>query len=456
MSIFDRVPEPDPPTTKVKHQAPPLPPQDLPTESAVLGCVLLGGSAPLVTLLGDEGLKADHFYRPRHQQIFTTMVNLLNANEAVDAVTLSAALQRDGDLDKVGGEAYIHSLATMVPAAGNYRHYAHIVIDRARGRQLIDAARMIEAGVHAADPDLVAKGEALLSATRTIGQQTLTREEIQHQLFDFLDSGGGERWDWPFREIDDMTGGMRRQQLTILGGTRAMGKSALLDQSLELVQLTNRSLRCCAYLNEMSLLERHLRAFSRQADLSLKRVYDNKLTDRERQRFVKWIETVVSPQEVFEMRPCYGWSAEEIVRDIGRHRWDVVGVDLLNGIPHRDTSDIDHNVRTLRDAAGRYDCHIIATQHLNMERDKSTYPPEPVERDLRGSGQIADLAHNVMFVHLLEDKDLTGTANGLRGEQAVIKVTKARSGIPGRMDARFNGSRMRFEHPDAQNERLVA
>jgi replicative DNA helicase len=130
-------------------QAGKLPPQNLEAETSVLGAILLAEQA-LDAVLIDTRLRAEDFYRPRHQKIFAAMRRLKEkpAPEAVDPVTVCDELARAGELEEVGGAAYVRSLPDMVPAAGNHRHYARIVKQHALLRKLLDAARTTEEDVY--------------------------------------------------------------------------------------------------------------------------------------------------------------------------------------------------------------------------------------------------------------------------------------------------------------------
>ena len=119
-----------------------VPPHNLEAETSVLGAVLLTEQA-LDGILLEVGLRADDFYRPRHQLIFGSMVQLKEKAEpeAVDALTVSDHLKRAGQLDEAGGEGYVHSLPTEVPAVGNVLHYARIVKEYALLRRVLVATR---------------------------------------------------------------------------------------------------------------------------------------------------------------------------------------------------------------------------------------------------------------------------------------------------------------------------
>src|SRR5919198_1353333 len=109
-----------------------VPPQNIEAETGVLGAILLTEQA-LDGVLLEVGLRPEDFYRPRHQLVFRSMIRLKEKAEpdAVDALTVCDDLRRAGELEEAGGEDYVHSLPTVVPAVGAVMHYARIVHDHA-------------------------------------------------------------------------------------------------------------------------------------------------------------------------------------------------------------------------------------------------------------------------------------------------------------------------------------
>src|SRR3954463_1670860 len=105
-------------------QAGKLPPQNEEAETSVLGAILLSEQA-LDGLMIDVKLRPEDFYRERHRLIFRAVVRLEDKNEPgpTAALPVSEELARAGELEEAGGPAYVHSLPTLVPAAGNVRHY---------------------------------------------------------------------------------------------------------------------------------------------------------------------------------------------------------------------------------------------------------------------------------------------------------------------------------------------
>ena len=125
-------------------------PHNLEAERSILGAILIRNDAFNVAA---ELIDADDFFRDAHRRVFDKMVDLNERGQAIDLVTLRDELSRSGDLDPVGGPAYISSLADGVPRSTNVEHYARIVKERATLRNLIAAANRIEAEAYTAQDE---------------------------------------------------------------------------------------------------------------------------------------------------------------------------------------------------------------------------------------------------------------------------------------------------------------
>src|SRR5436305_4154320 len=124
------------------------PPQDVAAEQCVLGGMLLSKDAIADVI---EILKVADFYRPNHARIFDTVLDLYGRGEPADAITVAAALSDAGDLGRIGGAPYLHTLISSVPTAANAAFYARIVSESAVLRRLIEAGtRPVELGLGSA------------------------------------------------------------------------------------------------------------------------------------------------------------------------------------------------------------------------------------------------------------------------------------------------------------------
>ncbi|MEA2404910.1 MAG: replicative helicase, partial [Thermoleophilaceae bacterium] len=221
-----------------------LPPQNQEAEASVLGAILLSEQA-LDGLAIDVKLRPDDFYRERHRLIYKTMMRLKEKTdpEPIDVLTVTAELDRQGELDEAGGTAYVHSLPNLVPAAGNVRQYGKIVKDHALMRKLLDTTRRIQDDIFVFDGpprELLDQAE---SALFHIAHEDRTGElrSIEAVLHDELDKlelvsrEGMAMTGTPsgFNEIDELTGGFQPGNLIVLAARPSMGKSALVTNMAE-------------------------------------------------------------------------------------------------------------------------------------------------------------------------------------------------------------------------------
>ncbi len=128
-----------------------LPPHDTDAEEAVIGSLLIDGTAiyKITTFLQEQD-----FYSEQNRWIYGACLSLYQRNEAINQITVAQELDRQGKLEACGGAAYLSHLVSMVPTSLDIEHYAQIVYRLAISRRLIDAARRIEAIGYEADPDV--------------------------------------------------------------------------------------------------------------------------------------------------------------------------------------------------------------------------------------------------------------------------------------------------------------
>src|SRR5437763_10180281 len=126
-------------------------PHNLEAERSVLGAILLHNDA---FNLAAEVIDSGDFFRDAHRRIFDKMVKLAERGDAIDLVTLKEELGRSGDIDDVGGPAYIAALVDGVPRSTNVEHYARIIKEKATLRNLIFSANKILSTAYEAEEDV--------------------------------------------------------------------------------------------------------------------------------------------------------------------------------------------------------------------------------------------------------------------------------------------------------------
>lgn len=113
-------------------------PHSAEAERSVLGSALLDNAA-----IGQVELQPSHFFTPGHRRIFAAIGKLIKGGAKADLVTLHEALETAGQLEAVGGSAYLASLLDGVPNVSNVGHYARIVKEKSIRRQLIEASHRV-------------------------------------------------------------------------------------------------------------------------------------------------------------------------------------------------------------------------------------------------------------------------------------------------------------------------
>jgi replicative DNA helicase len=212
------------------------PPHDLAAEQCVLGGMLMSKDA--ISDVLEVIRPADH-YRPAHQLVHEAVLELYGRGEPADPVTVCDLLAKRGELARVGGAPYLHTLIASVPTAANAGYYARIVRERAILRRLIEVGtRIVQLG-YAGDgdaDDLVDRAEAELYGVteRRAGEDFLPLSEIVPGALDEIEaigSRGGAMTGVPtgFADLDAVTNGLHPGQMICIGARPAIGKALAVD-----------------------------------------------------------------------------------------------------------------------------------------------------------------------------------------------------------------------------------
>jgi replicative DNA helicase len=215
------------------------PPQDNAAEQSVLGAMLLSKDA-----IADvaEIVRGIDFYRPAHEVIHDAIIDLYGRGEPADPVTVAAELQRRGELLRIGGAPYLHTLSANVPIAANAAYYAEIVHEKAILRRLVDAGTKIVqlgyAGEGQVDDVVDQAQETIYKITdRRTAEDYAPLSDIMDGVLDEIEAIGNREaglYGVPtgFADLDDLTNGLHAGQMVIVAGRPAMGKALALDTPL--------------------------------------------------------------------------------------------------------------------------------------------------------------------------------------------------------------------------------
>ncbi|MGI5205710.1 replicative DNA helicase [Spirillospora sp. CA-108201] len=216
-----------------EHEFERTPPHDISAEQGVLGGMLLSPDAIAEVV---EMLRTPDFYRPAHQIIYDVVLDLYGRGDPADAVTVAGELTKNGEIGRIGGAPYLHTLISLVPTAANAGYYAKIVHERAVLRRLVEAGtRIVQMGYAAdgADADEVldrAQAEVFAIAEKRAGEDYVALSEIMPGALDEIEaigSRGGQMVGCPtgFADLDALTNGLHAGQMIVVAARPAMGKA---------------------------------------------------------------------------------------------------------------------------------------------------------------------------------------------------------------------------------------
>ncbi len=215
------------------------PPHDVAAEQCVLGGMLLSKDAISDVI---EVIRPTDHYRPAHQLVHEAILDLYGRGEPADAITVANELTRRGEIARVGGGVYLHTLIASVPTAANAGYYARIVRERAILRRLVEAGTRIVQFGYAGDADaddLVDRAQAEVFAVtdRRTSEDYHSLSEIMPGALDEIEaigSRGGVLTGVPtgFADLDALTNGLHPGQMIVIAARPAVGKALALDTPL--------------------------------------------------------------------------------------------------------------------------------------------------------------------------------------------------------------------------------
>jgi replicative DNA helicase len=420
-----------------------VPPQNIEAEESVLGAMLVAEGA-ISSVVLDVRLHADDFYRDSHRAIFRAILKLSNESQAVDPLTVCAELEARGELQKAGDKAYVHQLASAVPAVGHVRRYGELVKEQATLRRLLEFTTDVQIKVadRRGDPrDLVEYAERNLFEVAHAEVQGDFRsiEEIVEEQIDKLEhssSDGLTGTPSGFRDIDDITGGFQKSNLIVLAARPSMGKSALVTNFAENVAMKYER-PVALFSLEMSETELAQRFVASAARISGDKLRKGQVARGDWPKVVKACERLVkapmwiddsSDIDILELRA----KARRLhAREMTRGGLGLIIVDYLqlmrpDRMADNRVDQVGQISRGLKILARELEVPVIAVSQLNRAPEQRP-DKHPLLSDLRESGQIEQDADLVMFIYRDEYYNRETENPGV----AEISIAKHRNGPSG-------------------------
>jgi replicative DNA helicase len=429
-------------------------PHNLEAERSVLGAILVHNDA---FNLAAQVIEPADFYRDAHRRIFDKMITLNERNHAIDFVTLKEELARAGELDEVGGPAYVASLADGVPRATNVEYYAKIVKEKATLRNLIYAANKILTNAYEADQESALILDEAESAIFSVADDRLKAgfvpmKELVKESFPKIEQLFEQKRfitgvPTGFVDLDEMTRGLQPGDLIIVAARPSMGKTSLVLNISQYVA-AQPDLVVGFFSLEMSKESLFIRLLTSEAQIDSHRLMSGAIGQKDYSRISHALETLSSMKlyiddtasiGVLEMRAkCRRLQAE--------HGLNLIVVDYIQLMSGRGrfenrTLELAAISRSLKGLAKELSVPIIVLSQLSRAPEARA-DHRPQLSDLRESGALEQDADLVGLIY--RDDVYNKDPNNPDAGTAELIIAKQRNGPTGTVRLAFLREQTRF------------
>ena len=439
-----------------------VPPQNIDAERAVLGAMLIsdGGREAIprvVQILGDADNEKG-FYREAHQKIYSAILDLFGKGEPADLLTVTRELERNGNLEKVGGVSYIDELIDSVPTAANVEYYAKMVKDEALRRRLIYTAAQLynESFDNTEEVDmLLDKAERMILDIRQenvdkgfvpLKRLIKTTFSTVRDLYNKKEHVTGVPSG--FTDLDEKTSGFQASDLIVVAGRPGMGKSMFIQNIAQYVAGKCR-IPVALFSLEMSGQQLALRMLSAEANVDFQKLRTGFFAETDFSKLT--ISAGILSESPIFIDDTPGISVMELGAKARRlkmeHEIGMIMIDYLQlmqgrGKAENRQQEISDISRFLKGLAKELQIPLIACSQLSRSPE-SRPDKRPQLSDLRESGAIEQDADLVIFIYREEyyDRDMAAKP----GEAEII-IGKQRNGPTATINLTFRASHMRFDN----------
>ncbi|RYB88590.1 replicative DNA helicase [Nocardioides glacieisoli] len=428
------------------------PPQDNAAEQSVLGSMLLSKDAIADVV---ETIKGVDYYRPAHEVIHDAIIDLYGRGEPADPITVAAELVKRGELQRIGGAPYLHTLSANVPIAANAGYYAEIVRDKAVLRRLVEAGTRIAQLGYAGEgqiDDVVdsAQAEVYKVTDRRATEDYAPLSDIMSGVLDEIEMIGNREaglYGVPtgFADLDDLTNGLHSGQMIIVAARPAMGKSTLALDFCRAASIHN-NLTSCFFSLEMTRSEIMMRLLSAEAKVPLNHIRNGTMRDDDWEKLARKMGQVSGAPMFIDDSP--NMTMMEIRakarRLKQRHDLKLIVIDYMQLMSsgkkvesrQLEVSEFSRNIKLL---AKELELPIIALSQLNRGPEQRG-DKRPMMSDLRESGSLEQDADMVILLH----RDDVYEKESTRPGEADLIVAKHRNGPTRDLTVAFQGHYSRF------------
>ena len=439
-------------------------PQDILAEQSVLGAIFID-EGKLVFVR--EYIEAEDFFKHAHRLIFAAMVALSERNEAIDATTMRNYLANHGDLENIGGLAYLAEVINSVPTSANAEYYAKIVAEKSNLRKLIDrltdSVNQAYEGADDADTIIAHAEKALIDVSEGASRSGFKRiDDVLNLNFENLEARSQQTSDITgiasgYPALDNMTTGFHEEELIILAARPAVGKTAF---ALNVAQNigTKLGLTVAIFSLEMgaeSLVDRMLAA---EGVINSRSIRTGQLTDEEWQKLMIAQSNLARASIYIDDTPGIRITeirsrARKLAQETGN--LGLVLIDYLqlitgNGRESRQ-QEVSEISRQLKILAKELKVPVIALSQLSRSIEQRQ-DKKPMLSDLRESGSIEQDADIVAFLHRDDYYHNEEEEGGIPNNTVEVIIEKNRSGARGSVELMFQKEYNKFSSISKREE----
>ncbi|MGN6627249.1 MAG: replicative DNA helicase [Tepidisphaeraceae bacterium] len=431
-----------------------LPPHSLIAEQCLIASMMLDKE-----LVGQvlAMVERDAFYLADHQIIYGIILSLYEANRPVDAVILREELLKRGQLDEIGGTAYLAEVLNTVPSAANGMHYAAIVRDKFLLRTLItssnDALREAYAPHESVDVIIDRAEKRIFEiANKKISGAASPLGDIAMEVYEMLEGSGRRGLETGFYELDDMLNGLQPGEMIIVAARPSMGKTAFAMNLIE--AMANGNHGCAVFSLEMSKQQLAQRMMCSRAQIDAQRVRKGLLSAPEYQRLAMMVNEMNKMPIWVDDSP--GLTPLELRakarRLMQQHDIKAIMIDYMQlmdnpGVESRQ-QQISEISRSIKAVARELSVPVIALSQLNRGSENRD-GHRPRMSDLRESGSIEQDADVIALLHR-EDYYRQTEPDFIPDNIAEVIIAKQRNGPTGTVKLTFDNKTTTFKNLASQ------
>lgn len=446
-----------------------VPPHSIDSEQALLACCIMDGGQESMTLCVEAKLSPDSFFKPSHQVLFKILLDLYNKGTPVDEIILSDELRARGQLEEIGGIAYINEVTNRIDTPAHLPHYLTRVRDLALVRRLIRTSiKTIEEayGDHDNLEQFLEKVEQevfKISEDRISDSAKPVKDSVEGavNLINRMIQRKGELTgiSTGFVDLDKLTFGFHPQEMIVVAARPSQGKTSIalnMAESAILPKNKKNAVATLVFSLEMSSEQLAMRLLCGHARADMQQLKDGFLSKEKHAELARsaaalkdaplWIDDSGN-LSILEMRA-------KARRLHSQKKLGLVIIDYLQLISGTDSrapreQQIAEISRGIKAMAKELNVPVIVAAQLNRESEKEKRQPRI--SDLRESGSIEQDADIVLLISRKKDFDEHEEQTASTVLRDLI-LAKQRNGPVGIVGLTFNKRITKFENYTEQEE----